>query len=142
MNGLLLDTNVPSELTRSQPDPRLMQWVRSAAHEDLYVSVITLGEIRKGFTMLPAGKRRQQLERWLAEEMEPWFEGRILPVDRRVADRWGILEGQRRLQGRPLNMADGLIAATSLEHDLTLVTRNVRDYDGLGVTLVNPWEAT
>jgi predicted nucleic acid-binding protein len=140
MTGFLLDTNVPSELTRSQPNPHFMQWLHSVGNDRLHLSVITLGEIRKGLTMLPDGKRRQQLEQWLVAELEPWFEGRILPVDRRVAALWGTLEGQRQLQGRPLSMADGLIAATSLEHGLTLVTRNVRDYDGLGIELLNPWE--
>ena len=68
--------------------------------------------------------------------------GRILPVTQKVADRWGVLSGLRQMAGRPLSMADGLIAATALEHGLIIVTRNIRDYEDLGVTLVNPWEST
>jgi toxin FitB len=109
--------------------------------DDLYVSVITLGEIRKGFTVVPERSRRLQLERWLDEELHPWFAGRILPVDEAVAERWGALDGERQLQGAPLNTADGLIAATAFEHGLILVTRNVKDFVGLGVDILNPWEA-
>ena len=72
--------------------------------------------------------------------LRPWFESRILAVDQSIAERWGMLAGQRRLKGRPLKTADGFIAATALEHDLIIVTRNVSDFEGLGVTLLNPWE--
>jgi len=80
------------------------------------------------------------LERWLDEELHPWFAGRVLPVDEVIAERWGTLDGERQLQGAPLNTADGLIAATALEQGLTLVTRNVKDFAGLGVDVFNPWE--
>jgi toxin FitB len=142
VSGFLLDTNIPSELTRSRPEPRVAAWLEAASDDRLYVSVITLGEIRKGFTVVPDHKRRLQLERWLEEELHPWFAGRILPVDEAVAERWGALDGERQLQGAPLNTADGLIAATALEYNLTMVTRNVKDFAGLGVDIFNPWEAT
>lgn len=80
------------------------------------------------------------LERWLEAELRPWFAGRILPVDEAVADRWGALDGERQLEGAALNTADGLIAATALEHGLTLVTRNVKHFRGLGLKILNPWE--
>jgi toxin FitB len=115
--------------------------VASHRRRQLYVSVITLGEIQKGFTIVSDPSRRLQLRRWLEEELHPWFAGRILPVDEAVAERWGALDGERQLQGAPLNTADGLIAATALEHDLTMVTRNVKDFAGLGVNVLNPWEA-
>ena len=139
MTGFLLDTNIPSELMR--PDHRVETWVHSAGRLALYISVITLGEIRKGLTILGATRRRQRLEEWFTKDLKAWFEERILPVTEAISERWGPLDGERYLQGRPLNTADGLIAATALEHDLSLVTRNVYDYESLGVTIVNPWES-
>ena len=140
MSGFLLDTNVPSELTRTQPNARVEGWIFSQV-SDLYLSVVTLGELRKGFRLLPAGgDRRARLERWFHDDLLTLFAGRILPVTQAVAERWGVLESERQLQGRPLSTADGQIAATALQHDLSLVTRNVRDFDGLGLTIVNPWE--
>jgi toxin FitB len=141
VTGFLLDTNIPSELIRPRPEPRVAAWLGAASDDRLYISVITLGEIRKGFTVVPDRGRRLRLERWLEEELHPWFAGRILPVDEAVAERWGALDGERQLQGTPLNTADGLIAATALEHGLTMVTRNVKDFGGLGVDIFNPWEA-
>lgn len=141
MSPFLLDTNIPSELTRLRPEPRVSGWLKARANADLYISVITLGEIHKGVTTVSDSKRRHQLQHWLEAELHPWFSGRILPVDESVAERWGKLEGQQQLRGTPLNTADGLIAATAVEHGMTLVTRNVVDFAGLGVTLCNPWEA-
>lgn len=140
MKGFLLDTNIPSELTRPHPQPSVSQWLDNADDEQLYLSVISLGEILKGITVLPASKRRNGLQQWLDEILRPWFEGRILPVNETIAERWGFLAGQCKLKGRPLKVADGFIAATALEHDLTVVTRNVRDFEGLGVEVFNPWD--
>ena len=142
MTGYLLDTNVPSELTRSQSDPNVERWLNDADDEQLFLSVVSLGEIFKGLTVLPESKRRQELQRWLDETLRPWFSGRILPVTERIAERWGILAGECQRKGSGLTMADGLIAATSLEHDLTVVTRNVRDFADLGIGLFNPWTAS
>jgi len=97
--------------------------------------------LRRGFVVLPASKRRTKLERWFESDLLPRFQGRILPVTHPIADRWGVLDGQRQLKGTPLNTADGMIAATALDHDLTLVTRNVKDFAGLGVAIFNPWDA-
>src|SRR5712692_3653353 len=140
MNGFLLDTNVPSELIRVHPEPRVAQWLEAADDEQLFLSVVTIGELRKGFTILPESKRRAYLEGWLQNDLLPWFEGRILPATQAIADRWGILDGESQLRGAPLNTADGMIAATALEHDLTVVTRNVKDFAGLSVRTLNPWE--
>jgi predicted nucleic acid-binding protein len=140
MRGFLLDTNVPSELTRPYPQSSVSQWLDNADDDQLYFSVVSLGEILKGITILEHGKRRTQLQQWLDETLRPWFDRRILPVDEAIAERWGVLAGQCRLKGRPLKVADGLIAATALEHDLTIVTRNVSDFEGLGVEILNPWE--
>jgi tRNA(fMet)-specific endonuclease VapC len=139
MTGFLLDTNVPSELTRPKSDPQVEKWLDDADDEQLFISVVSLGEIFKGLTILPEGKRRQQLQQWLDETLRPWFEGRILPVSEPIAERWGILAGECQLKGRPIKVADGLIAATALEHGLTIVTRNVRDFSGLGMSVYNPW---
>ena len=109
--------------------------------EALYLSAITVGELRKGLDLAPFGKRRSQLEDWFEFDLIPTFEDRILPVTRAIAERWGALSAQRHRSGRPLSMADGLIAATALEHSLILVTRNTKDFDQLGVTLRNPWDS-
>ena len=140
MKGYLLDTNIPSELVRPQPSPCVVNWLDAQENESLFISVVTLGEIKKGITLLPAGKRRRFLEGWYIDELLPWFEGRIFPVSAQVAERWGELDGLRQLEGNPLNTADGMIAATAFEHGLTLVTRNINDCVGLGVSMINPWE--
>ncbi len=90
-------------------------------------------------TLRSPGKRTTELEVWLETDLSVLFSGRILPVTRSTAERWGVLEGQRQLIGRPLNAPDGQIAATAIEHNLTLVTRNVKDFSGLGVEVFNPW---
>jgi predicted nucleic acid-binding protein len=107
--------------------------------ELLFFSVISLGEIFKGLTILPESKRRRELQQWVDETLRPWFEGRILPVSESVSERWGTLAGERHLKGRPLSVSDGLIAATALEHELTVVTRNVKHFGDLGVGAFNPW---
>jgi predicted nucleic acid-binding protein len=140
MKGFLLDTNIPSEMTRPHPQSSVTGWLDNADDDQLYFSVVSLGEVPKGVTILPDGKRRRDLQRWLDETLRPWFQGRILPVDEAIAERWGVLAGECQLKGRPLKVADGYIAATALEHDLTIVTRNVRDFAGLGVVLLNPWD--
>lgn len=139
MRGFLLDTNVPSELTRPQPQPSVSQWLEDINDEQLYFSVISLGEVLKGITVLPTSRRRTELQQWLDGTLRPWFGNRILPIDELVAERWGILAGQCTLKGRPLKVADGLIAATALIHDLAIVTRNVRDFENLDVQIINPW---
>ena len=142
MSGFLLDTNIPSEVLRPLPDSNVATWLRSKTKESLFLSVVTVGELRKGATLLPQSARRARLEEWIEVLVPAWFAGRVLPVTLAIAERWGALEGARQLAGRPLGLADGMIAATAFEHGLTLVTRNVRDFAGLGVTVLNPWETT
>ena len=142
MNGFLLDTNVPSELTRPVSDSHVEQWLDEADDEELFISVITIGELLKGMTALPEGKRRTDLQKWIDNTLRPWFEGRILPVSEPIAEHWGRLSSECKRRGKILDMADGLIAATAIEHDLTVVTRNVKDFAGLGVAILNPWELT
>ncbi|SNS30001.1 hypothetical protein/tRNA(fMet)-specific endonuclease VapC [Granulicella rosea] len=140
MNGFLLDTNIPSELIRIQPEPRVMRWVYGQEEALLFLSAMSIGELRRGFVTLAPGRRRTQLENWLEGTLLQRFQGRILPVDHIVANRWGVLDGQAQLAGKPMSTADGLIAATALEHGLTLVTRNMKDFVGRGLTLLNPWD--
>jgi predicted nucleic acid-binding protein len=140
MRGFLLDTNIPSEMRRVRPEQRVIEWLKAVNDDELYLSVITIGEIWKGFTLLRDATRRAQLEQWLESEVRDWFAERILPVNEAVAERWGVLEAERQLRGAPLNTADGLIAATALEHDLTLVTHNGKDFVGLGVQILDPWK--
>jgi toxin FitB len=139
-SGFLLDTNVPSELTRPVPDSRVTNWVKAQDNISLYMSVVSVGELRKGITLLPQGKRRAQLEQWFEHYLLPLFADRVLPVTQRVGNRWGVLDAQCQLRGTSVNTADGMIAATALEHNLTLVTRNVRDFERLGVAILDPWD--
>lgn len=139
--GFLLDTNVPSELTRPVPDVRVRDWVDAQDNSSLYLSVVTVGELRRGFTVLPQSKRRMQLEQWFELYLLPLFGDRILPVTQNIGNQWGVIGGECQLRGTPLNTADGMIAATALEHGLTVVTRNVKHFAGLGVTVFNPWDA-
>ena len=143
MSGFLIDTNVLSEYNRpGGPNAGVKRWLETTDRQSQYVSVITLAEIQKGIELLAAGKRRVQLEQWLKQDLEAWFLGRILPVDREVAGRWASLVAQGARAGRPLPTVDSLIAATALAYDLTIVTRNTRDFEGTGATLVNPWNAS
>lgn len=141
MSGYLLDTNVPSELTRLQSEPRVESWLEEADDDLLYISALSLGELVKGIDLLPASRRRAELQSWLDQVLRPWFSGRVLPVDEAIAKRWGRLSAAAQLSGRQLNVTDGLIAATALEHGLTLVTRNVSDFRSLGLPILNPWES-
>jgi toxin FitB len=141
MSGFLLDTNVLSEFNRrGQPDPLVKQWLEAADTDTLYASVLTLGEIRFGVELLPPSKRRNQLEQWLDRDLPEWFEGRILPIDQPIADRWGLLRAQAQMKGRPLSVVDGLLAATAVQHSLTIVSRNVSDFAVVGLAVFDPWE--
>lgn len=139
MSGFLLDTNCISELVRSRPEPRVTKWIDSAEESLLYLSVLTLGEIQRGVATLPLSKRRTQLEGWLDVELQTRFAGRILGIDAAVADRWGVLSASAKRTGTPLAAIDGLLAATAIHHKLTLVTRNVNDFAGTPVDVLNPW---
>lgn len=132
----LLDTNVVSELRRPSPDPGVVAWLRQAPDTALHLSVLTLGEIRKGVEALPDGARKEQLRLWLEQELPAWFESRLLPVSAGVADRWGRLLAE---VDRPVPAIDSLLAATALHHGLRLVTRNERDFRFPGLGVVNPW---
>lgn len=140
--GFLLDTNVVSDPTQQRPEPRVELWLRAQPNRTLYISAITAGELRKGIALLDQGKRRVSLEQWLELLLLVTLFGRVLPVTQTIANRWGILTASRQLAGDPLSLADGLIAATALEENLTLVTRNTKHFANLGMNLLNPWNAS
>ena len=139
MSGFLLDTNVISEFTRPQPDRNVARWVGASDESILFLSVLTLGEIRNGVERLRLGRRRGQLERWLQADLRTRFRGRILPIDDEIADRWGGLAAHAASRGKPLPVVDGLLAATALHYNLVLVTRNTSDISVTGVATLNPW---
>ena len=132
----LLDTNIVSETVRRNPNKAVIAWLDQLPGEALYVSVLTLGEIRKGIEGLTDRKRREKLRLWLEHELPAWFEGRVLPVDLPVADRWGRLLAE---VGRPVSTIDSLLAATALYHELRLVTRNSGDFEYPGLEVINPF---
>jgi predicted nucleic acid-binding protein len=118
-----------------------MEWMEATDEGVLYLSVLTLGEIRKGLASLAQGRRRTHLETWLAVELPARFSGRILAIDTPVADRWGLLAAQAKRRGAPLPIIDGLLAATALHYNLTVVTRNAADFTNAQVPVLNPWMA-
>lgn len=141
MSGFLLDTNIPSETVRRVPDTKVLDWLDTRSEKEVdFISVITLGELRRGAALLTRSARRTELEHFIEIGVDRWFGSHVLPVTRQIADRWGALDALRQLAGRPMSTADGLIAATALEHGLTLVTRNVKDFSSLGVPIFNPWD--
>jgi tRNA(fMet)-specific endonuclease VapC len=135
----LLDTNVLSELVVKQPNTRVIDWIDSVDPNSLYLSVITIGELRKGIEKLPKSKRKTNLLEWLNDQLQLRFRGRILAIDFDVMLAWGILMGQLEQVGRPLPAMDSLIAASALHHNCSLVTRNEDDFKETGVVLMNPW---
>ena len=140
MRGFLLDTNCVSEGAKVRPDKQVESWAQQTPDDFLYISVLTLGEIRKGIVSLVAGRRRIDLEQWLENTLRPSFGSRVLPVTEAIAIRWGVLVGEARRSGRTLPAIDSLLAATALEHNLTLVTRNTRDFEGTSVQVISPWK--
>jgi len=139
MSGFLLDTNVISELVRPKPEPKVTAWIDATDESLLYLSVLTMGEIRKGIASLRDPSRRVALEAWLDSDLVIRFAHRILPIDQPVADRWGRITAQVAAAKSSLPVIDGLLAATAIHHNLTLVTRNTRDVVAAGVPVFNPW---
>ena len=140
MTGQLLDTNILSELKRPNPSYRVVDFMKSCPLDELYVSAVTLAEIRFGIETAQDSTRRSELEQWLAVKIRPMFAGRRLPITEDVMLRWRALVEGGRKSGRTFPQPDLIIAATALDHDLSIVTRNVKDFVGLGLTILNPWE--
>lgn len=138
---LLLDTNVLSEVTRPAPDARVLDWLDRLDEDRSFISVISIAEIRRGVALMDEGRKRDALAEWLARDLPQRFEQRVLPVDEPVALAWGDLMGLAKRRGRGLSSMDGLIAATAIARQLTLATRNTRDFEDFGIELFDPWTA-
>ncbi len=136
----LLDTCVISELVKPAADEKVTSWISNGFEETIHLSVITIGEIQKGITKLPASAKKHQLQRWLDNDLIERFENRIVPIDQKVARMWGKILAQAEKKGRQLPAIDGLIAATGLAYNMTVVTRNVSDMQVDGLSVFDPWE--
>lgn len=138
--NLLLDTNVLSEVQRPAPSPKVLAWLHTVDEDRAFISVASIAELRRGIALLEDGRRRTTLAAWLAHDLPSRFAGRILAIDHAVAECWGDLMAQSRRSGVALSVMDGVFAATALANNLTLVTRNMRDFTAFGVPLLNPWD--
>jgi len=135
----LLDTCVISEFTQKKPSAHLIDWLSTKNEDDLYISVLTIGEIQQGISKLPDSKRKLSLQQWLDQDVSRRFDGRILSIDKAIIDRWGRLRGTALRNARTFPVIDSMLAATALTHGLTIVTRNVEDISDTGVAIRNPW---
>ncbi len=135
----LLDTNIISEIVRPQPNKNIQKWLDDVPSESLFISVLTLGEIRRGIEMLKDSKRKNHLILWLEQELPKWFGEKVLPIDQEVAERWGYMTSTMKRHPQ-LTAIDSLLAATALTHNLKMVTRNIKDFDVPGLEVLNPFE--
>jgi len=137
--SVLLDTSIVSELYQAAPDQRVRSTIGRRKAEEVFLSVITIGELRKGVELLVPGRKRSSLDGWL-KGLQDEFADRILPVDLETGRIWGEITARARLKGKQIPVADGLIAATALRHGLRVMTRNTRDFAASGVPLIDPWD--
>lgn len=139
--SFLLESNVLSEPMRARLESRVLDWFNSIDEDQLFISVISIAEIRRGVALLDEGQRRDRLAGWLSRDLTDRFAGRLLLVDVAIAERWGDLMAETKAKGANLQPLDAFFATTALARDLTLATRNIRDFQSCGVRLANPWEA-
>ena len=137
--SFLLDTNVISEHAKPRPDAGVMEWLASTDEDALFLSVASLAELRHGVERLEDERRKTALNAWLTEELPARFEDRLLTVDQQTADQWGRIVACAQAAGRPIGAMDAFLAAVATQHQLTLVTRNVADFEGANVPIFNPW---
>jgi predicted nucleic acid-binding protein len=142
MRGIVLDTNVISEPRRPRPDPRVLEWYRAQDVDDLWLTTVVAAELLFGVLSMPGGTRRQLQEAWLDDQLCRTFAARILPFDLAAARAYADLALRARAKGRPANVADAQIAAVATVRGFVVATRNVSDFEALGVPLINPWEWT
>ena len=135
----LIDTCVISELVKPVPNIRVTNWLQSASADALFLSVLTIGEVRKGLVKLPDSKKKEKLTLWLNSLLKD-YNDRIIPIDLTVSENWGIIQGNAEKSGTPMSTIDGLIAAAASTHNLTLVTRNESDFTPGQIPIMNPWE--
>ncbi len=134
----LLDTNILSEMMRAQPNAKVKQWLQEIPSETLFISVLTIGEIRRGIEKLESSNRKNHLITWLEHVLPEWFGSNILPITFDIAERWGYVTSS--VTRHPLTVIDTLLAATALTHNLKMVTRNVKDFDIPGLEVINPFD--
>jgi len=135
----LLDTCVISEAIKPKPNKKVVAWLKKQEEENLYLSVLTFGEIEKGIEKSADGRRKNKLRLWVEGDLKQRFEGRILPISLQVASKWGEIQGKSETVGKPLPSIDGLIAVTALVNNCIVVTRNISDMQQSSVELHNPW---
>ncbi|MFY9590199.1 type II toxin-antitoxin system VapC family toxin [Rickettsia endosymbiont of Halotydeus destructor] len=133
----LIDTNVICELIKIKRNEQVVEWFKCVQDRDLYLSVLTIGEIRKGISKTIEVKKKEKIRMWLEQDLTAWFADRILPIDPQVANKWGMLQA---LSSKTLPAIDSLIAATALHFDLLLVTRNIKDFHYAGLKVINPFD--
>jgi predicted nucleic acid-binding protein len=137
--SFLLDTNVISEWVKPKPHAGVIRWLAEADEDRVFISVISIAEVRRGLERMANGQRRDRIAAWLWEDLPARFEGRILPVDLAVAQEWGVTVERARSRGIGLGIMDAFLAATAEARELTLVTRNTKDFRGLGMEIFDPW---
>jgi len=135
----LLDTCVISELIKKNPDANVIRWILGIEETSLFLSVLTFGEIHKGIEKLPQSKKKERLHKWVNSDLRERFKNRIIDFDLDAAKKWGEVQAKAELAGKPMSIIDGLISATGLVYDLIVVTRNTKDMEQSGATLLNLW---
>jgi predicted nucleic acid-binding protein len=136
----LLDTCVISELVTPHPDEKVLLWLQEREENDLFLSVLTIGEIHKGIAKLPDSKKKRSLIKWVEDDLKKRFAGRVLDITEDIAIKWGEILGESEKKGKKIPVIDGLISASAIAEDLTVVTRNIKDMENTGAKLINPWE--
>jgi len=140
VTGWLLDTNILFELRRPRPEPKVVSFIAARPLDLMFVSAVTLAEIRFGIELVTDANHRSELQEWLTHKVRPMFEQRILPVTEDIMFKWRLLVEDGRKTGHTFSQPDLIIAATGLHHGLTVVTRDISDYEKARVTLLNPWD--
>lgn len=138
----LLDTNIVSEWVKPRPEPKVVNWLADIDEDRVFLSVVTLAELRHGVERLAASRRRTRLDEWLRHDLPARFEGRVLPMDEPIAAAWGVIVARREAKGRPIGVMDAWIAATAETHELTLVTRNAADFRDAVSAVLDPWASS
>lgn len=135
----LLDTCVISELIKPQPNPQMLAWAQNINENQLYLSVLTFGELQKGIEKAADSAKRNKLQAWVNHDLRQRFESRIIPITLEISTRWGMIQGMAEKSGKFMPVIDGLMAATGLVSHCIVVTRNIADMEASGVDLLNPW---
>jgi predicted nucleic acid-binding protein len=138
---IVLDTNVVSEPLKPRPEPAVLTWLDAQSPQTLYITTVTLAELLAGVALLPAGRRRRDLEKAMSDRVLPLFEGRLLGFDRQAAHAFATVHAGALAAGNPIGFADAAIAAIASTHGFALATRNLRDFQGTGLALIDPWTA-